>query len=521
MIQFLLNDSLIELPNPSANLTVLDWLRLQKRLTGTKEGCGSGDCGACTVVLVNPSDTPSGLPLHYQSVNSCILMMGGLHGKQLITVEHLGSSKELHPVQAALVKHHGSQCGFCTPGFVMSLFALFHQKFEDPMLWQDVPLAHALIEQYLGGNLCRCTGYAPIMKAAMDVMRQRYEDSLTDAFDSTEKDTAKALIDMQSFQPSRMGFNQAKEFEDVEIHLPTSLKSALQLWKNNPQADIIAGGTDKALDITQSLKRWDGLIHLSEIPELKTIEHKPEALTIGAGVSIACLLDTLTLDYPDAVPMMLRFGSEQVRSQATVGGNLGSASPIGDLAPLLLALDASVELVSLAPDGEELVYRKLALSDYFVGYLDTRRAENEWIHAVHIPNASSAGALRVYKISKRMDDDISTVCAAVWMQLERSGASVTVEAVRLGFGGMAATPKRATHAESVMQGAAFTEDTIEQAGKALELDFSPIDDVRASAQYRKQVASNLLKRYWIENSHTDSRTEALTQIHQLTADVTL
>jgi len=466
------------------------------------------------VVLVSPSDTPSGLPLLYRPANSCILPIGGLHGKQLITVEQLGTSSSLHPVQAALVNHHGSQCGFCTPGFVMSLFALFHQNFADKTLWQDTHQAQALIEHSLGGNLCRCTGYAPIIQAAEDVLYRRFEMGATDAFDAAAATTAKTL---NSIKPSRSHAFTFKHSQDVKVHVPTSLESALRLWKSLPEAEIIAGGTDKALDITQSLKRWDALIHLGEIPELKVIEHQDEALKVGAGVSIANLIETLAKDYPDSVPMVLRFGSEQVRSQATVGGNLGSASPIGDLAPLLLALNANIELVSLSQGGNGLAYRTLALSSYFVGYCDTQRANNEWIHAVSIPNSSSAGDLRVYKVSKRMDDDISTVCAALWMQLDRSQTPATIIDARVGFGGMAATPKRAAHTERALLGEAFNEATIEQASRALRQDFAPINDVRGSALYRHQVAANLLKRFWLECEQSVQ----FTQIHQVNVDTGL
>jgi len=457
-----------------------------------------GDCGACTVVLVSPSDTPSGLPLQYAGANSCILLVGALHGKQLITVEHLGTPTRLHPVQQALVEHHASQCGFCTPGFVMSLFTLFHQEFAAQETYSQPDLRHALIEQYLGGNLCRCTGYRPIIAAAEMLLDIRLNQEVQDVFDERAAATARTLLNCQQKQNAEV---------TTSVHVPTSIVEALSLWKLNPTAQIIAGGTDLGLAVTQQLQTWPAIIHISNVRELKTVQHEPDRLVVGAGVTITELLDIMTLDFPDAAPMLLRFGSEQVRSQATVGGNLGTASPIGDLPPLLLALNASIELIALPEGSSAPQTRIVALADYFTGYRETQRDSDEWIYAVHIPVLAPADTLRVYKISKRMDDDISSVCAAIWAQTIEKGGIRYIQNIRLAFGGMAALPMRANHTETVLQGSELTTTVIAKAAQALHQDFQPIDDARATASYRLQVAGNLLHRFQIELTEPDVLTD--------------
>ncbi len=506
MIRFLLNNDLIELPDAQPDLTVLDWLRLHQHQTGTKEGCGSGDCGACTVVLATPSETDTGLPLTYTPANSCILMIGALHGAQLITVEHLGASHDLHPVQRALAEHHGSQCGFCTPGFVMSLFALFHQRFDEATadtLLDDKEQRHALIEQYLGGNLCRCTGYRPIIAAADHILKQRFDQGIKDSFDNQAETVAATLKDIAA--PS----------ESTRVHVPQTLKTALQLWAEYPEAAIVAGGTDVGLEITQQMKTWPSAIHVKGIEELNTLQHEDTELVVGASLSVATLLETLTLDFPDAIPMLLRFGSEQVRSQATVGGNLGTASPIGDLPPLLLALNASIDLVSLNASGSEVVTRNIPLSDYFTAYRQTQRAQNEWIQAVRIPLPGPDEQLRVYKISKRFDDDISSVCAALWVKLDSDTPTenTKVIAARFGFGGMAAVPKRAKNTEASIVGQSLQTLLSPKTADALRNDFEPISDARASSHYRQVVAANLLKRF----AHALCTPEQALEIHSVAA----
>ena len=334
----------------------------------------------------------------------------------------------------------------------------------------------------------------------------RFAQGVTDQFDEHAADTASALRSLLSREKliaqAAMESEQDspdKSYDSAQkIFTPTSLAEALSLWSMLPTAQLVAGGTDKGLEVTQQLTRWTTVIHLSELSELKAIEHHAEKLVVGAGVSISEFLNTLSLDYPDAVPMLLRFGSEQVRSQATVGGNLGTASPIGDLAPLLLALGASITLVSLNSDSQGLNSRSILIADYFTGYRQTLRAQNEWIQSISIPLPEQTDILRVYKVSKRMDDDISSVCAAIWLRIDSVNTPATVTDVRLGFGGMAETPRRAKAAEAALHDAFVNDETIKAACAALCEDFQPIDDARASADYRQRIAANLLRRFFIE-----------------------
>ena len=453
MIQFLMNGR-IHTENLPADTTVLQYLRRDAGRCGTKEGCASGDCGACTVVLAEPQ----GDALSYRTVNACLTFMPAVHGKQLITVEDLKHRGELHHVQQAMVDNHASQCGFCTPGFVMSLFALEKQQ-------QSFSVAQT--QHALSGNLCRCTGYRPIMDAAKAIC----DAPQPDQFDADARLTLDKLRAISATGE------------------PVSIDELAERYLAQPDARLVAGGTDLALEVTQRYQRLPELISLSHIPELKVITLTGQAIHIGAAASLSECMPILHDEFPEFGELLERFASQQIRNQGTFGGNIANGSPIGDGGPVLLALGASL----LLRRGAE--QRELPLDKFFLGYRKTALQPGEFIEQIRIPrNSGVARQLRIYKVSKRLEDDISAVCAALHIEVQKG---VVIHA-RVAFGGMAEVAKRAISCEAQLLGQPWQTATIERACQALELDYTPISDFRASREYRMQVAKNLLRRCHIE-----------------------
>lgn len=468
MITFLLNQTPVRVTDAAPTLSVLDWLRTKSAHRGTKEGCASGDCGACTVVIGALGDAG----VEYRHVNACLMLLGQLDGKHLITVEGLSEPSEqdpehLHPVQRAMVECHGSQCGFCTPGFIMSMFALY-------MNYDQCPPRNDVIAQ-LGGNLCRCTGYRPILAACERMYDYpRHSDTFRPA--------AQAFF-------AALSPEQGPSDVDTESFLaPTSLEALVELHKRWPQAPLVAGGTDLSLAFTQSLETPEKVISLTKVSELQQITEASDHLVIGAAVSYEQLLPTLLAHYPEAGEMFHRLGSKQIRNTGTLGGSLGNASPIGDPAPLLLALNADLQLV-----GSKGA-RWLPVNEFFLAYRKTDLQADEVIAAIRIPKRRPEQALYCYKISKRLEDDISTVLLVLSFDLDDG----VMRRVSSGFGGMAAVPMSAESLNTALEGQPLTLDTLQQAGQVLADDFNPMTDVRASREYRLQVCQNLLLRIGYE-----------------------
>ncbi|UVL31057.1 xanthine dehydrogenase small subunit [Pseudomonas donghuensis] len=482
MIQFLLNQELRSEHALDPNLTVLEYLREHLGKSGTKEGCASGDCGACTVVVGELAQNDDGREhIRYRSLNSCLTFVSSLHGKQLISVEGLKHQGKLHSVQQAMADCHGSQCGFCTPGFVMSLFAL--QKNS------DAPDLHKA-QEALAGNLCRCTGYRPILAAA----EQSCCQAKPDQFDASE---AQTIARLKAIAPSETGELNSG---DKRCLVPLTVADLADLYSSHPEARLLAGGTDLALEVTQFHKTLPVMIYVGNVAELKRIETHDQHLEIGAATPLTDCYDALSREYPDFGELLHRFASLQIRNQGTLGGNIGNASPIGDSPPLLIALDAQIVLRK----GENT--RTLALEDYFIDYRITARQDSEFIEKIVVPRARADWAFRAYKVSKRLDDDISAVCAAFNLRISNG----VVEAARIAFGGMAAIPKRARACEAALVGKAWNQASIERACQALAEDFTPLSDFRASKEYRLLSAQNLLRKYFIElqTPHIETRVTA-------------
>jgi xanthine dehydrogenase small subunit len=464
---FLLGDAERRPRDISPTLTVLEYLRTVEKLCGTKEGCAEGDCGACTVIL----GEPDGAGMRYRAVNACILFVPALDGKQLLTVEHLGGQ---HPVQRAMVERHASQCGFCTPGFVMSLFALHHGA---------TPADRTDINDALAGNLCRCTGYRPIVDAALDVTGAPAEDRFAVSAEATSA-RLKALEKAGMLELHHSG---------QTWFAPRSITELADLLARYPDAILLAGGTDVGLWVTKQHRTLGTIVTLDAVRDLASVEEVDGTLRIGAGVLYEDALGPLAAHFPDFGVLLRRLGSRQIRNRGTIGGNIGNGSPIGDTPPVLIALGATLVLRC------GMARRTLPLEQFFLGYRRTALAPGEFIERIEIPLPRPGWQFRCYKVAKRFDQDISAVCGAFDLNL----IDGQVRDIRIGFGGMAATPVRAKATERALLGQAWTETNVRAAMDALDAEFAPISDMRASAGYRRMVARNLLFKCFLETVETE------------------
>ena len=476
-VRFYLNDTLCELHDVAPTRTVLQFLREDRALTGTKEGCAEGDCGACTVVLGEAVQGEAmqgeAVPvMRYRAINSCITFVPALHGKQLITVDAIGRAG-LHPVQQAMVAHHASQCGFCTPGFVMSLYALYQHTRQ----CGERDMSRDKVTAALSGNLCRCTGYRPILDAAATM-------------------TAGAWVapDEPRMRAQLQALAHAAGVEHVSAEgsfiAPRSLDELLRARAAAPAARLVGGTTDVGLWVTKQHRELTTLIYTGQVRELLTVAADTAGLTIGAAVPLTDAFAHLSALYPSTRDYWQRFASPPVRNSGTLGGNIANGSPIGDSMPVLIALGAEVVLASVR--GE----RTLALEDFYLGYQQTALAADEVLRAVRVPAPLPQQCVRAYKLSKRFDQDISALALGIALLLDGD----LVRSVRIGVGGMAATPRRARAVEQALTGRRFDAAALQAAQAALADEFSPIDDMRASAGYRRTAAQNLLRRAWLDTS---------------------
>jgi xanthine dehydrogenase small subunit len=466
-IRFVRRGEVVALGNVPPDRTLLEVLREDLGCTGTKEGCAEGDCGACTVVLGEADAAGAGVV--YRAINACIRLAHSIDGLALWTVEDIANADgSLHPAQEAMVACHGSQCGFCTPGFVMSLFGMYQNHVR-----QGEAITREMAREDLSGNLCRCTGYRPILDAAQ-TMRHWPADAI---------DEKALLAQLQVVTPAKAGV------ADDRYMLPRSLAELLRLRAQNPRAQIVAGCTDVGLWVTKMHRRLPQVLDVTRVQELRRIERYDHHVAIGAAVTLQDAYAALSDDRPQLKPFANRFAGLPVRNSGTLGGNVANGSPIGDSMPLLVALGAHVVVMS------ERGHREMPIEDFYTGYRKNVLAADEVLAWIKVPRPQPGEFLRVYKISKRFDDDISAVCLAVNLHV----ASGHVERISIGAGGVAPTPVRATKTQSLLIGKQWSQATALHAGHELRREFSPISDMRASAAYRSEVLGNLMQRFWLES----------------------
>ncbi len=499
-LRFFRNGQIVSLPAVDTNRTLLEVLREDLHACGTKEGCGEGDCGACTVVIAEPQ----GDNLKYSAINSCIRLAHSVDGMALWTVEDLNiaptlptscgslppegavpslgrpGATALHPAQQAMVDCHGSQCGFCTPGFVMSLFGLYQNC-------QGQAISRDKAQEALSGNLCRCTGYRPIVDAALAMQN----------LPAVRVNEVEVLSNLKLLAQHPRGLEA-----DLTYISPHTLAELLAARARYPQAQIVAGCTDVGLWVTKMHMQFERVLDVTQVAELRRVEDYPHHLAIGAAVTLTDAFAALVADRPQLAEFAHRFAGMPVRNSGTLGGNVANGSPIGDSMPLLIALGASVVL--MRQSGKKMAHRELRLEDLYTGYRQNVMAPDEVLAWIKVPKATATERARVYKVSKRFEDDISAVCLAINLHIEGG----VVRTASIGVGGVAATPVRARQTEAALTGQPWNPVTLDKAIATLRAEFSPISDMRASAAYRSTVLGNLLQRYWLESQgavHIDLR----------------
>ena len=463
-IKFVHKKKIFKIHNPNPNETILSFVRTKLRKTGTKEGCAEGGCGACTVVLGELKKSK----IIYKAINACIAFVPTLANKQLILVEDLVSDDgSLHPVQKAMVKYHGSQCGFCTPGFVMSLFAMY----KNYSFYTD-----DTIKDSISGNLCRCTGYRPIIDAAQSLNK-------ISKFDFFKKNRKLFVSLLKKIKHENIViFDKNKKY-----FAPKNIGELKKILRQYPNSKLLNGGTDISLDVTKERKELDSLIYINSIDELNYIKKKNNYIEVGATTPLIDFELFVKKYFPDFAQILKRYGSTQIRNVCTISGNIATASPIGDTLPLLLSLDSQIVVKDKAKT------KILPLNGFFINYRKTKLKRGQFIHSIRIPLRLKS-IFKAYKISKRIDDDISSVCASFNVELKDK----KIKNIKIAYGGMANIPKRAINCEKILLNTSFSDSIINKAKKSLEKDFSPITDARASQEYRMEIAKNLLEKCFIE-----------------------